>query len=106
MDSLASFYDACAQLEIDDFGDYDKAGRAMQESIALLESSTQMQRDSKLGLFRQRLAAIQTFIDARQVLLHLLLQSYGVPSNFLPCLVLAGFQRGPRKGSQALWRPH
>lgn len=67
VNSLASFYDACAQLEIDEFGDYDKAGRAMQESIALLESSAQTERDSKLGLFRQRLAAIQTFIEARQV---------------------------------------
>lgn len=33
MDSLALFYEACAQLEIDDYRDYDKAITAMNEAI-------------------------------------------------------------------------
>merc|ERR1719469_739388 len=32
-DKLASFYDACAQVEIDEYRDYDKAGGALYEAL-------------------------------------------------------------------------
>lgn len=32
-DKLASFYDACAQVEIDEYRDYDKAGGALREAL-------------------------------------------------------------------------
>merc|ERR1719231_1426215 len=35
-DKLASFYDACAQVEIDEYRDYDKAGGALREALRYL----------------------------------------------------------------------
>merc|ERR1719453_2824954 len=32
-DKLASFYDACAQVEIDEYRDYEKAGGALREAL-------------------------------------------------------------------------
>merc|ERR1719221_1947374 len=38
-DKLASFYDACAQVEIDEYRDYDKAGGALREALKYLAKS-------------------------------------------------------------------
>merc|ERR1719222_1788139 len=35
-DKLAAFYDACAQVEIDEYRDYDKAGGALREALKYL----------------------------------------------------------------------
>merc|ERR1719146_257601 len=35
-DKLASFYDACAQVEIDEYRDYEKAGGALREALKYL----------------------------------------------------------------------
>jgi intraflagellar transport protein 140 len=39
-ESLANFYDACAQVEIDEYRDYEKALGAMKEAQRQLEKST------------------------------------------------------------------
>merc|ERR1712014_491586 len=38
-DKLSTFYDACAQVEIDEYRDYDKAGGALRESLKYLSKS-------------------------------------------------------------------
>merc|ERR1719230_1729729 len=38
-DKLASFYDACAQVEIDEYRDYEKAGKALREALKYLYKS-------------------------------------------------------------------
>merc|ERR1719214_204802 len=35
-DKLASFYDACAQVEVDEYRDYDKASGALREALKYL----------------------------------------------------------------------
>merc|ERR1719399_626814 len=35
-DKLAAFYDACAQVEIDEYRDYEKAGGALREALKYL----------------------------------------------------------------------
>lgn len=39
-ESLSNFYDACAQVEIDEYRDYEKALGAMKESLRQLEKAT------------------------------------------------------------------
>merc|ERR1719229_1636915 len=45
-EKLAAFYDACAQVEIDEFRDYEKAGGALRESLKYLNKAAGAQADS------------------------------------------------------------
>src|SRR4051812_3080487 len=45
MDSLALFYEACAQLEIDDYRDYDKAITALNEAARCWNKKAEKERD-------------------------------------------------------------
>ena len=46
-ESLATFYDACAQVEIDEYRDYEKALGAMKEAKRQLDKSTGENKDLK-----------------------------------------------------------
>lgn len=46
-ESLANFYDACAQVEIDEYRDYEKALGAMREAMRQLEKATTGNKDMK-----------------------------------------------------------
>lgn len=45
-ESLASFYDACAQVEIDEYRDYEKALGVMKEAMKQLDKSNGMDKES------------------------------------------------------------
>ncbi|KAK9530527.1 hypothetical protein VZT92_012023 [Zoarces viviparus] len=69
-DLLAGFYEACAQVEIDDYQNYEKALDALTEAFKCLSKS----KDSSTGQQKVRLAALQhrvtlikKFVHARQV---------------------------------------
>ena len=47
-ESLANFYDACAQVEIDEYRDYEKALGAMKEAMRQLEKATSDSKEMKL----------------------------------------------------------
>lgn len=47
-ESLGNFYDACAQVEIDEYRDYEKALGAMKEAMRQLEKSTADGKEMKL----------------------------------------------------------
>ena len=58
-EQLAGFYDSCAQVEIDDYRDYDKAIGALREGTKhLLKSDTRSAADM-LARFEQRIAIIE-----------------------------------------------
>jgi intraflagellar transport protein 140 len=67
-ESLANFYDACAQVEIDEYRDYEKALGAMKEAMRQLEKATSESKEMKLSLMRKRVGIIEKFVQAREAL--------------------------------------
>merc|ERR1719389_959693 len=53
-ESLSNFYDACAQVEIDEYRDYEKALGAMKEAMRQLEKSNADGKEMKLSMMRKR----------------------------------------------------
>ena len=67
-DHLANFYDACAQVEIDEYRDYEKALGAMKEAMRQLEKSNADGKEMKLSMMRKRVGIIEQFVQAREAL--------------------------------------
>jgi len=70
MSQLAVFYDACAQVEIDDYRDYEKALGALQDSQKfLLKGHTKdiPNREEKLASLDARIRLVQRFVEARKL---------------------------------------
>ena len=69
LDKLGNFYDACAQFEIDDFSDYEKALQALQnaqESLsAHVESGETVDVSATLADVTQRVEMTQRFVQVR-----------------------------------------
>ena len=61
-DSLANFYDACAQVEIDEYRDYEKALGAMKEAMRQLEKSVSANKDMKIRMIKDRVTTIERFV--------------------------------------------
>jgi intraflagellar transport protein 140 len=67
MAQLATFYDACAQVEIDEYRDYEKALGALQDSQKfILKGKDIPQREEKLANLDTRIRLVQRFVDARK----------------------------------------
>ncbi|BFZ17235.1 hypothetical protein BsWGS_20274 [Bradybaena similaris] len=70
LDALASFYDACAQVEIDEYQNYDKALGALGEAYKCLSKAKQddpMMQEEKLEALKQKMATIKKFAMARRI---------------------------------------
>ncbi|KAI8620888.1 hypothetical protein BC830DRAFT_1096659 [Chytriomyces sp. MP71] len=65
-ESLASFYDSCSQVEIDEYQNYEKALGALKESAKCLSKvKDSMAMEEKLKSLMTRVAYIETFVAAR-----------------------------------------
>ncbi|XP_064637216.1 intraflagellar transport protein 140 homolog [Lineus longissimus] len=70
MESLASFYDACAMVEIDEYQNYDKALGALGEAykcVTRAKLKNQSQQEEKLTSLKNRIDLIKKFVQARRV---------------------------------------
>eukprot|EP00049_Salpingoeca_infusionum_P004465 m.79743 g.79743 ORF g.79743 m.79743 type:complete len:1348 (+) comp12578_c0_seq1:46-4089(+) len=70
LDSLAGFYEACAQVEIDEYQDYDKALGALQEALRHLSRARMkdVQRQEELvASLQNRLELTQRFVDIKSL---------------------------------------
>ncbi|XP_033630790.1 intraflagellar transport protein 140 homolog [Asterias rubens] len=70
LDSLAGFYDACAQVEIDEYQNYDKALGALSEAYKCLSKAKMKNaslQEEKLGALKNRIGLIKKFVTARRV---------------------------------------
>ncbi|XP_067291267.1 intraflagellar transport protein 140 homolog isoform X2 [Pseudorasbora parva] len=70
LDMLAGFYEACAEVEIDDYQNYEKAYGALTEACKCLTKAkgrTGEETDSKLLILTHRLGLIKRFIQARRM---------------------------------------
>ena len=67
-ESLASFYDACAQMEIDEYRDYEKALGAMRESAKHLAKSKAPESPARIDALRARTRLVERFVEVRKSL--------------------------------------
>ena len=64
---LAAFYDAYAQMEIDEFRDYEKALDALKESKQQLEKAKKLiDRECRIDVLESRIAIVTDFVQARK----------------------------------------
>ncbi|KAK4874572.1 hypothetical protein RN001_013932 [Aquatica leii] len=70
LDLLANFYVACAQIEIDEFQNYEKAFGALTEATRCLSKipNPSVQHEKATELVQKRLISIKKFIDIRRLL--------------------------------------
>eukprot|EP00854_Cymbomonas_tetramitiformis_P005426 gene5426-6578_t len=70
MDSLSSFYEACAQIEIDEYRDYEKALGALREATKFMAKAqrTSPDKDERLASLNQRISLCDKFVQARKLI--------------------------------------
>ena len=69
MESLASFYEACAQVEIDEFQDYDKAISALAEAYKCLTRGgvdDSVKVEEMINNLKIKLTMIKKFLEAKK----------------------------------------
>lgn len=68
-DKLSTFYDACAQVEIDEYRDYDKAIGALQESLKYLVKSigAGADNDNRVHSLQSRIDLVAKFAGVRKL---------------------------------------
>ncbi|XP_028562119.2 intraflagellar transport protein 140 homolog isoform X1 [Podarcis muralis] len=70
LDLLAGFYDACAQVEVDEYQNYEKALGALTEAYKCLSKAktrSPVEQESKLALLHSKMALVKRFIQARRL---------------------------------------
>ncbi|XP_077862626.1 intraflagellar transport protein 140 homolog [Saccoglossus kowalevskii] len=70
LDSLAGFYDACAQVEIDEYQNYDKALGAMSEAYKCLTKAKMKnisQQEERIANLKHRIGLVKKFVQARRL---------------------------------------
>ncbi|MCO5582156.1 hypothetical protein L7F22_036046 [Adiantum nelumboides] len=63
MELLSSFYEACAQVEIDGFRDYEKALGAMKEAWKFLSKLQSPRRNGKIQSLKIRIEEVERFVQ-------------------------------------------
>ncbi|XP_005391625.1 PREDICTED: intraflagellar transport protein 140 homolog isoform X1 [Chinchilla lanigera] len=69
LDLLAGFYDACAQVEIDEYQNYDKAHGALTEAYKCLskaKAKSPLDQETKLAQLQNKMTLVKRFIQARR----------------------------------------
>jgi intraflagellar transport protein 140 len=66
-EELSGFYDACAQVEIDEYREYEKAIGAMKEALKHLLKSNAIDKDNKVLNLQTRIQIINDFVNARNL---------------------------------------
>ncbi|KAL4622724.1 hypothetical protein GN956_G19824 [Arapaima gigas] len=69
-DLLAGFYEACAQVEIDDYQNYEKALGALSEAYKCLAKAKALspeEQDSRLAKMQHRISLVKRFVQARRL---------------------------------------
>ena len=68
MESLAYFYDSCAQMEMDQFGDYERALGFLKDGQAcMLKATEASNHPEKLASFQTRVQIVEQFVQARSM---------------------------------------
>lgn len=62
---LSGFYDGCAQVEIDEYRDYEKALGALNEAVKCLGKDTSRSAQDLLVNYEKRILLVEKFIEAK-----------------------------------------
>ena len=65
MESLCSFYESCAQFEVDEFRDYEKAVAALREASNAMTKSQAYDKAERLMDLDRRIEWMNSFLEAR-----------------------------------------
>eukprot|EP00976_Prorocentrum_cordatum_P088995 1187569-Prorocentrum_minimum.AAC.3 len=63
-DSLASFYEACAQIEIDEYRDYEKALGALREALKYMTKGRGPEKEDRVHSLNSRINLCERFVQA------------------------------------------
>ena len=70
LDALASFYESCAQIEIDEYQNYDKALNALEEALRNI-SKTKMkdlrEQEARVTSLQHRILYVKRFCEVRDL---------------------------------------
>ncbi|KAG3035550.1 hypothetical protein JG687_00000097 [Phytophthora cactorum] len=69
-EQLAAFYAGCAQVEIEEYRDYEKAISALQEAVQVVSKSRADGKEALLKRYEKRILLIEQFMVARQQAKH------------------------------------
>ena len=86
-EQLAGFYDSCAQVEIDDYRDYEKAVGALREGTKHLAKSDTRSAADMLARFEERIALIEKFVSCFLYLFYFIMH----PKEILLTLLCPSF---------------
>ncbi|XP_062330983.1 intraflagellar transport protein 140 homolog isoform X2 [Osmerus eperlanus] len=70
LDLLAGFYEACAQVEIDDYQNYEKALGALTEACKCLSKAkgrSQEEQESRMAELQHKINLVKRFVQARRL---------------------------------------
>ena len=65
---LSAFFEHCADVEIDEFRDYEKAVNALREAVKYVIKAKVADKEERVASLDRRIANIQQFVDARQLI--------------------------------------
>lgn len=65
---LAGFYDSCAQVEIDEYRDYEKAIGALKEALKYLSKDNSRHAEDMAGSIEKRIQMIEKFVQAKKAM--------------------------------------
>jgi len=66
-DQLSGFFDACSQIEIDEYRDYEKAGAALREAIKQANKLESPEKEIRIQRLQTKLSLIEKVIQARSI---------------------------------------
>ena len=66
-ENLSSFFEACSNVEIDEYRDYEKALAALKEAIKHMSKSTGFDKQSRIETLNHKKDLIQRFIDLKDM---------------------------------------
>lgn len=68
LEQLSSFYDACAQVEIDEYRDYEKALGALKEAMKyIIKTKAMPDKEDKLDSLDKRMRLVERFVESRKL---------------------------------------
>ena len=67
VEQLSSFYDACAQVEIDEYRDYEKAVDALREALTHLSKARVTGKEARMAALSQKVEHVEAFVNARKM---------------------------------------
>ena len=66
-EQLSGFYNACAEVEIDEYRDYEKALSALREALKHMVKARAANKEERCKQLQQKIYLVDRFVEARKV---------------------------------------